>query len=215
MKKWLILWAVVMMLAVVASAAPVLRPLPWQVSVRSGATHALEFNYSDLTQTATNTAMVFTNTVTAPASVEFMGMVLDPAFDSATVTNAFSMTLSCGVADSTTKWLNAKQVAADGTEVRTSFGAEYTATVALTLTTNRVASTTYTNGVAHGVATSTVSFVSGATGTSTLTSPLVQEQTANIAILTTFGTAGENRSHSQLESGKVRLFFRVWTPSME
>jgi len=214
MKKYVV-WMVVGMLAVAASAAPVLRPLPWQVSVRSGATHALEFNYSDLTQTATNTAMVFTNTVTAPASVEFMGMALDPAFDSTSVTNAFSMTLSCGVSGATTKWLNAKQVAYDETEVRTSFGAEYTATVALTLTTNLVASTTYTNGVSHGVATSTVYTVTAATGTSTLTSPLVQEQTADIAIVTTFGTAGDNRSHSQLEKGKVRLFFRVWTPSME
>jgi hypothetical protein len=89
--------------------------------------------------------------------------------------------------------------------------------VALTLTTNKVVSTVIaTNGV-EGVSTSTVYFVSMASGTSTVTlaSPLVQEQTANVAIVTTFGTAGDNRSHSQLEKGKVRLFFRVWTPSME
>jgi hypothetical protein len=66
----------------------------------------------------------------------------------------------------------------------------------------------------EGVATSTVYFVSGVTGTSTVTvgSPLVQEQTANVSIVTTFGTAGENRNHAEFESGRVRLFLKIWTP---
>jgi hypothetical protein len=64
------------------------------------------------------------------------------------------------------------------------------------------------------VATSTVYFVSGVTGTSTVTvgSPLVQEQTANVAIVTTFGSPGVSRSLSELESGRVRLFLKIWTP---
>ena len=197
------------LLALYASAAPVLRPLPWQTAIRVGASHCLEFTYKDLTETATNTAMVFTNTVTAPASVEFIGMVLDPAFDSKSVTNDLSMTVSCGISGATTKWLSARQVAYDGTEIKTSFGTKYsgTATVALTLVTNRVV-------VAGG--TSTTYFVTGATGASTVTiaSPLVQEQTANIAIVTTFNTLGDY-SHSQLAQGKIRLFFRVFTPSLE
>jgi len=197
------------LLALYASAAPVLRPLPWQTAIRVGASHCLEFTYKNLTETATNTAMVFTNTVTAPASVEFIGMVLDPAFDSKSVTNDLSMTVSCGISGATTKWLSARQVAYDGTEIKTSFGTKYsgTATVALTLVTNRVV-------VAGG--TSTTYFVTGATGASTVTiaSPLVQEQTANIAIVTTFNTLGDY-SHSQLAQGKIRLFFRVFTPSLE
>lgn len=197
------------LLALYASAAPVLRPLPWQTAIRVGASHCLEFTYKDLTETATNTAMVFTNTVTAPASVEFIGMVLDPAFDSESVTNDLSMTVSCGISGATTKWLSARQVAYDGTEIKTSFGTKYsgTATVALTLVTNRVV-------IANG--TSTTYFVTGATGASTVTiaSPLVQEQTANIAIVTTFNTLGDY-SHSQLAQGKIRLFFRVFTPSLE
>jgi len=219
MKKYLV-GILLTMFAVSAMAAPELRALPWQTAVRVGASHCIEFSYKDLTETATNTVMVFTNTITAPASVEFIGMVMDPAFDSKSVTNALSMTMSCGISGATTKWLSAKQVCYDGTEIKTSFGTKYsgTATVALTLTTNRVSSTTYTHGVAEGVATSTVYFVSGATGASTVTiaSPLVQEQTSDIAIVTTFNELGGTLySHSQLASGKVRLFFRVFTPNLE
>ena len=204
MKKYVGMWVCVwVVLAMGASAAPVLRPLPWQMGVKYGATHVLEFTHEDLTQTATNTAMVFTNTVGAPASVEFAGMLLDTAFDSVTVTNAFTMSLSCGAGAATTGWLNGKEVAADGTEVRTSFGADYSATVALTLVTNQVV-------IADG--TSTTYFVTGATGTSTVGSPLVNEQTANVAIVTTFGTAGANRNHAEFESGRVRLFLKIWTP---
>jgi len=208
MKKYLV-GILLTMFAVSAMAAPELRALPWQTAVRVGASHCIEFSYKDLTETATNTVMVFTNTITAPASVEFIGMVMDPAFDSESVTNALSMTVSCGISGATTKWLSARQVAYDGTEIKTSFGTKYsgTATVALTLVTNRVV-------IANG--TSTTYFVTGATGASTVTiaSPLVQEQTANIAIVTTFNTLGDY-SHSQLAQGKIRLFFRVFTPSLE
>ena len=198
--KLMMMMAVVCMLAWVSQAAPRLVQLPWQMATRYDATHMLEFTYNDLTQTATNTAMVFTNTIAAPASVKFQGMLLDVAFDSATTTNAFSMTLSCGAGSSSTKWLNAKQVAADGTEVETSWGTDYTATVALTLVTNLVVA---------GEGTSEVYFVTGTTGTSALASPLLNEQSSDISIITTFGTAGDDRNHAELESGKVRLFFKV------
>jgi hypothetical protein len=204
MKKYLV-GILLTMFAVSAMAAPELRALPWQTAVRVGASHCIEFSYKDLTSTATNTAVEYTNTVTAPASVEFVGMVLDPAFESTSVTNALSMTMSCGVSGATTKWLSAKQVCSDGTEIKTSFGGDYTATTALTLTTNLVV---------VGESTSTVYFVTGASGTVTVASPLVQEQTSNIAIVTTFGSMGDY-SHSQLAKGKVRLFFRVFTPNLE
>jgi len=206
MKKYLV-GILLTMFAVSAMAAPELRALPWQTAVRVGASHCIEFSYKDLTSTATNTAVEYTNTVTAPASVEFVGMVLDPAFDSTSVTNALSMTMSCGVSGATTKWLSAKQVCSDVTEIKTSFGGDYTATTALTLTTNLVVA---------GTSTSTVYFVTGASGTVTIASPLVQEQTSDIAIVTTFNALGGTLySHSQLGSGKVRLFFRVLTPNLE
>ncbi len=206
MKKYFV-GILLTMFAVSAMAAPELRALPWQTAVRVGASHCIEFSYKDLTSTATNTAVEYTNTVTAPASVEFVGMVLDPAFDSTSVTNALSMTMSCGVSGATTKWLSAKQVCSDGTEIKTSFGGDYTATTALTLTTNLVVA---------GTSTSTVYFVTGASGTVTVASPLVNEQTSDIAIVTTFNALGGTLySHSQLGSGKVRLFFRVFTPNLE
>ena len=318
MKKLTGMWlmvAVFCMLAWVSQAAPRLVQLPWQMATRYDATHMLEFTYNDLTQTATNTAMVFTNTIAAPASVKFQGMLLDVAFDSATTTNAFSMTLSCGDGSSSTKWLNAKQVAADGTEVKTSWGTDYTASVALTFSTSSVvtavtdatdnfvktvsalstnvvqavevtsnqvvvgfepsygtlvyspggvtsnqvvvgfepvyetlvymtgAETYATNQVVVGIttnlewviATAEVTgidqvltelvveqdavvtgtsaedayVVDGATGTSALASPLLNEQSSDVSIITTFGTAGDDRNHAELESGKVRLFFKV------
>jgi hypothetical protein len=184
MKKYLV-GILLTMFAVSAMAAPELRALPWQTAVRVGASHCIEFSYKDLTSTATNTAVGYTNTVTAPASVEFVGMVLDPAFDSTSVTNELSMTMSCGVSGATTKWLSAKQVCSDGTEIKTSFGTDYTATTATNFVT-------------------------------TIASPLVNEQTSDIAIVTTFNALGGTLySHSQLGSGKVRLFFRVFTPNLE
>jgi len=209
MKKFL---AIVMVMAAVGvvCAAPVVRQLPWQQGVKYGATHVLEFTHEDLTQTATNTVMVFTNTVTAPASVKFAGMLLDVPFDSVTTTNAFTMSLSCGAGAATTGWLNAKEVAADGTEIRTSFGGDYSGTATVTLAAT-------TNLVVVGDATSTVYFVTGVAGTSavTVSSPIVNEQTSNVAIVTTFGTAGVNRNHAEFESGRVRLFFKIWTPGMD
>jgi len=213
---WVVL-AAVMLLACAAQAAPALRQLPWQMGVKYGATHVLEFTHEDLTTATTNTTMVFTNTVAAPASVQFAGMLLDKAFDSVTVTNAFTMTVSCGPSDDTTKWLNAKEAAADGTEIRTSFGTDYSATTALTLTT--VSLTNLLVGAAAADASVTnvtdAALVTGASGTVTVASPIVNEQTANVAIVTTFGTAGADRNHAEFESGRLRLFFRVWTPGMD
>jgi len=207
-KRMGLMMALAISLACVAQAAPALRQLPWQMGVKYGATHALEFTYADLTTTSTNTTMVFTNTIAAPAGVQFVGMLLDQPFDSATQTNVFSMTLSCGTADSTTRWISSKQVATDGTEVRTSFGTVYTATLTTESLTNLLKTAS-----AAGIVVSNVTDAAVVTGV-TVTQPL-SEQTANVVITTTFGTAGSDRNHAEFESGRVRLFFRIWTPGMD
>ena len=208
MRTWKWLWAVIVVVGLVAmaQAAPKLRQLTWQEGGKYGATHALEFTAADLAgYTATNTAIVFTNTVVAPYALEFRGYVLDLAFDSSTVTNPFSMTVSCGDGNSATKWMNAVQVAYDATPtVKASLGTDYTATSALTLATNVVA----TVG-----GTSTTYFVTGATAAVTVASPIVNNQTANGTVLLTLSEPGADRVPSTLDRGKGRIFFRLLGPS--
>lgn len=198
-------------LAMTAQAAPKLRQLTWQEGGKYGATHALEFTAADLADyTATNTAIAFTNTVVAPYALEFRGYVLDLAFDSSTVTNPFSMTLSCGDTNSTTKWLSAVQVAYDATPtVKASFGTDYsgTASVTLTATTNLV--------VITGVGTSSTYFVSGVSGSSAVTvaSPYMNDQTANGALVLSVSAPGADRVPNTLDRGKARVFFRLLGPS--
>jgi hypothetical protein len=189
MKK---LIAGLMVLAVgTALAAPALRQLPWQTAVQYGATHVLEVDYTDLTgYTATNTTVAFTNTVNAPCSVEFRAMVLDQAFDSTSYTNALSMLCNAGYTTDDDLWLDDKQVAADGTEIRNSFGGDYT-----------VATVTTTIGPDTNLLVSA--------STSTVATPLLNEQASDVSLVTSFGPPVANKGHDILTSGRVRLFFRI------
>ena len=190
MKKLLSVFAVAILVAgfaMQASAAPELRALPWQSAIKYGATHVLEIDHADLeAYTATNTTVIFTNTVNAPCAVEFRGMVLDTAFDSTVQTNALSMLLNAGYSSDADKWIDDKQVAGDGTEIKFSFGGDYTVATATT-----------------GPATNAL------VSASTVTSPLLNEQSADVTLLTSFGKCLDNYGHDILTSGRVRLFFRI------
>lgn len=129
MKKIVIMMMAVLAGAMLAQAAPELRLLPWQTALKFGASHVIEVTHTDLAAwSATNTTAIFTNTVKGPCAVEFRGMVLDTPFDSATVTNALSMVINAGYSADSDMWIANKQVAADGTEVRYSFGSAYSQT---------------------------------------------------------------------------------------
>ena len=180
----------VVMAVTAACGAPSLRALPWQEAVGAGATHAIEFTHADLTSTATNTATTFYNVVPAGSCIEFRGMVLNMAFDSSTVTNPFSMTVSCGYTNAVTKWVNAKQVCYDGTEILSSLGTDYT-----------VATTTTTTGT--NVA--TLASVS----TSTVTSPLLNEQASAVTLATQFSHPGNNRRPVDFDRGKLTVYYRI------
>lgn len=186
MKKFLVM-GMVLMAAMAALAAPELRRLPWQTAAQYGATHVIEVDYTDLTgYTATNTTVIFTNVVNAPCAIEFRGMVLDKAFDSTSNTNALSMTMSAGIVGTLTKWINAKQVAYDGTEIRFSLGGDYT------------------------VATATIGPATNAlVSTSTVTSPLLNEQASDVSLTVSFGKCLDGFGHDILGSGRVRLFYRI------
>lgn len=190
MKKLVYLFAFIGLVAgfaMRAGAAPELRALPWQSAIKYGATHVLDIGHADLkAYTATNTTVIFTNTVDAPCAVEFRGMVLDTAFDSTVQTNALSMLLNVGYSSDADKWIDDKQVAGDGTEIKFSFGSDYTVATATT-----------------GATTDALVSVS------TVTSPLLNEQSADVTLLTSFGKCLDDYGQNILTSGRVRLFFRI------
>lgn len=214
MKK---LIAGLMVLAVgTALAAPALRQLPWQTAVQYGATHVLEVDYTDLTgYTATNTTVAFTNTVNAPCAVEFRAMVLDRAFDSTSYTNALSMLCNAGYTSDPDKWVDDKEVAADGTEIRYTFGTDYAGTVAIvstpTLTLSSITPTNLVVGeeVVSAALVTNVTATVASTGMITTATPLLNEQTNDVSLVTSFGPPVANKGHDILTSGRVRLFFRI------
>jgi len=196
----------VVMAVTAAWGAPQLRKLPWQEAVGAGATHSIEFTYADLTGTATNTATTFYHVVPAGSCIEFRGMVLNMAFDSSTVTNPFSMTVSCGITNAVTKWVNAKQVAYDGTEILSSLGTDYTSTTTLTST-----PTLYSVELKGTNVTATVvtNMVVATTGTVTMTSPLLNEQASAVTLATQFSEPGANRRPVDFDRGKLTVYYRI------
>lgn len=201
------------LLACATYAGGTIKPASLQEMARYGATHVLEYTHDDLTQTATNTATIVTNTVAAPFSLEFRGFILDTAFDSRVVTNAHSMTVSFGPSTATTKWLNAIQIASDGTPtVKSTFGTDYTAAPTLTSTPTiarmSVVGSNETYSVVSNVTVAT-------TGTVAMTSPLLSAQTSDVKLLLTLSEPGADRSPADFDSGKFRIFLRILGPAWD
>jgi hypothetical protein len=151
-------------------------------AARWGATHYIELTAADLTLTnADNTAMIFTNTVTAPFSMDFRGYVLDRAFDSATTNpGPYGITFSLGTSSASTKWLSSVQVASDATPtVYGSWGTDYSVVCYAT------------NGAAGAV-----------------TSPRLNDQSSNVSLLATI-TPTTTNALSSLAVGKLRCYFSL------
>lgn len=158
-----------------------LKPCGVTEMARYGATHVLELNAEDMVLTnADNTAVIWTNTVTAPCSVKFAGYVLDKAFDSATTNpGPYGITFSLGTSTTSTKWLSAVQVANDSTPtVYGSWGTDYSASC-----------------MASGQA-------------AVVTSPWLNNQTSDVTILATITPTSTN-ALSSLVVGKLRAYFAV------
>lgn len=159
-----------------------LKPCAVTEMARYGASHVMELNAEDMVLTnADNTAVIWTNTVTAPCSVKFCGYVLDKAFDSATTNpGPYGITFSLGTSATSTKWINAVQVAADATPtVYGSWGTDYSVVCYAT------------NGAAGAV-----------------TSPLLNNQTSDVTLLATI-TPTTTNALSSLVVGKLRAYFAV------
>ncbi len=159
-----------------------LKPCSVTEMARYGASHVMELNAEDMVRTNTdNTAVIWTNTVTAPCSIKFCGYVLDRAFDSATTNpGPYGLTFSLGTSASSTKWINAVQVAADATPtVYGSWGTDYSVICYAT------------NGTAGAV-----------------TSPRLNDQSSSVTLLATITPTGTN-ALSSLTVGKLRAYFAV------
>ncbi|MEI8345752.1 MAG: hypothetical protein WCG06_06745, partial [Candidatus Omnitrophota bacterium] len=173
-----------------------------------GATHVLELTAADLTLTnKDNTAMIFTNTVTAPFSMKFAGYVLDQAFDSSTTNpGAYGITFSLGPSTAATKWMSAVQIASDATPtIYGSFGTDYSVSAVGSTAVVTRCNIVDTNGVTFNVV-SNVTVAS--TVTPTTTSPILNAQTGDVAILAPV-TPTPTNALSSLYSGRIRCYFRI------
>jgi hypothetical protein len=193
-KKILMVVGMILAVAVCHGAGAKAVTASVQEMARYGCTHVIEWSHDNLSGTTTNATLVFTNTFTAPVSVKFEGYILDAPFDAQTPTNALGgLAVSVGVTGTTTKWISALQVARDRTPtIYSSFGTDYT-----------VATTT--------IGPNTNALVS----TSTVTSPRVNAQTANVSVVTTFAMTGTVQTMDALNSGRLRTFWRVLGPKYE
>lgn len=139
MKRLILAWLVVEVMALQAWICPAMAVEVYQATVSEqalyGASHIVEFEYSDFTESTTNTAEAFTNVFAVPAkfSVECVGMVLEKAFDTGNTNYTGSCALKVGDGSDDDLFLTSTELASDGTEVWVSFGRPLGATIASTL----------------------------------------------------------------------------------
>jgi len=195
-----------------------------QEMAKYNATHVLEWDHEDLTGATTNATLVFTNTLTGPLSLKFEGYLLTEAFDTRIISNqTCRLAASVGQTGAATKWINALQVANDGTPTTwASFGTDYTATVVSTPTLTSTAtllSVTATNLVADetvfdaSIVTNLTIATSGTVAsTATFASPWVNAQTGNVSVVTTFAMTGGYITMDSLDRGRLLTFWRVLGP---
>lgn len=151
MKKWtagLVVAGIVgLAFCLPASAAWQWHPVPLELRAAMGATHVAEFSAprGDFSVSDTNTFEYFTNSIPAGYAVKCMGMVLEKAFDVATVSNICRVGLSVGDGTTTNLFLDDTELADDGTEVYVAFPPYNPAAIT-------VSATCSTNGLLSGVA---------------------------------------------------------------
>lgn len=208
-KRTLIIAAAVFT-AAAASAATRLTPTTIEEMARYGATHVITVTAADLVaQTNVSASIAFTNTVTQPCSIKFMGYVLDKQFQDAkawdtngVATTTNDLTLSCGDTNSTTRWINAVQAAYDSTPTITgSFGTDYTSVGSTAVVTK--CDVIASNGVSFNL----VSNVTVAS-TVTMSSPILNANTADAKLVVT-ATSGSTTQPSKLTRGQARFFFKI------
>lgn len=130
-------------LAAIGAAVDVY-PLTEQEKADKGATHVAIVEYGDLDETSTNTAETMTMTVPAKYGVQFVGMELDTAFDTANATYTGSLAVKIGDGTDDDLFLTSTELASDGTEVWVKWGSENGGTITVTPNNTTI---TYISGV--------------------------------------------------------------------
>lgn len=119
MKKVTIFSAIFALTLVLHGASSVLAgglyPLPAENIY--GATHEFVVDYSDFSETSTNTAETLTFTVATNDSVEFVTFILDTAFDTANTNYTGSLAVTVGDGTDADFFLTSTELASDGSEV--------------------------------------------------------------------------------------------------
>ena len=210
------LMAAALVLATACAGGASFKAATVQEMAKYGATHILEWSDADLTGTATNATLTFTNTLTGPLSMRFEGYLLDEEFDTKVYTNALvGLAVSVGDTSSATKWISALEVAKDATPTTwASFGTDYTATIASTPTLNKTASVTNLLAANAYLSAALVTNLTVAS-TATFTSPWVNAQTGTVSVVTTFAMTGPTITMGSLDQGRLRTFWRVLGPKQD
>lgn len=203
MKKILAILAAALAAGAVCAATVDLKPLPIETRAAMGATHFVEFTKASFSVTATNTAQVLTNAVPAKRAVEFVGMVLDTAFEGQLTTTNFPITsvaLKIGDGSDDDLFMASTELASDGSEVFVKFGRPDDYTITPTLS-----KTPITNDVPNSVVTNV---------SATATASELGRQTFNSAGIIRFTfTPNADEALANVSSGKVRVYFKVFDPT--
>lgn len=238
MKKWM---AGLVAVGLVLAATPVFaawqwHPVPMELRAAMGATHVAEFSAprGDFDESSTNTIEYFTNSIPAGTAVKCMGMVLETAFDVATVSNICRVGLSVGDGSTTNLFLDATELADDGTQVYVAFPpySPSTVSVSTTCATNGLLSSTslaltwatnsllksadttavtviYVSDVTPTYATTSVARVTAATATASLTEMGYKEYASAGSIVFTF-QPNEDYAMDEMNAGVVRVYFKLF-----
>lgn len=232
-RTWMAVMVAMVVAMVTVAQAYTWRPLSVPEMARWGATHSLEFSYSDLTTAATNTAQTITIALPAKTAAEFRAIILDTAFDSGNTNYTGSVLCKVGDGSDDDLYLTSTELASDGTEVFVKYAPVVSAAApAVTPTTaslifvKELAAATatpliYESDGSGTLATNSVITAQGATTLQTnsvvtaisLAAPAVTElgrkaSTAAHNLVVTL-TPNAEEAVDDNTSGKVRLFFRV------
>lgn len=193
MKKALIGLMAALMTVGMAFGAGQWMPLSVPEMAAKSATHCWEFNYTDFAaNTTTNVAVYITNAIPAKTSVEFKGLMLDKAFETADPwTNSVSLTVGDG--STADLFLTATELASDGTEVFVKFDQPHAFTIANTYQTVEIYGT---------------NAVTNVTSVATVSEKGRKLYPAAGSLVATFTPMGMEAMASNYV-GKVRLYFRL------
>jgi len=214
-----------------AVATPTVQPITAQeAAYHGGATHVVELDHDDFSETTTNTAeTVALFSVAANTGVQFVYSQLITAFQDTTDTNHTQSALTIGDGTDVDLFMASQELNANGTEVWVQFSRANGGTVAITpqttsltygtnvtyATTNLVYLNASTNATTNAVATSaalqTTSSTVATNVTALFTAAALGEKLYTAAdTVDAVLTPNSADATASLNAGRVRLYFRLF-----